>query len=245
MLRCAQLSREWLSLTSAYLGVTTRSLPKEFRTRSGDAVLLESFHDLTTAWIIYCRREYTVLSNDRIIVDAGANIGVFSLYAAREAPRAQLIALEPFPETRQRLEQTIAANHLRDRVKICGTALARADCSRMMALGASDTPSQSRGVLPEDAKDGVAVEAVSLATFLDREGLTQVDMLKMDIEGGEHEVFAGASDDTLRRIARISLEYHPNAPSSVLFARLTGAGFRTRRDRPDAKDSGVAEFERM
>jgi FkbM family methyltransferase len=242
VLRCIRISPDWITLVSTYLGFRRLSLPNRFRTRSGDTIVLESFHDLVTAWIIYCRREYTVRPEDRVIVDAGANIGVFTLYAARRAPHSRLVAIEPFQSTRERLEQTIASNGLVNRVKVTELALARSDSLRLMYD--KEAPSQLRGMLPSDATDGVSVEAVSLETLLDREGLRDVDLLKMDIEGAEHEVLAGASPTALARIRRISLEYHPNGSKEELFRALTDAGFRLDRDTPVSENSGVAELSR-
>jgi hypothetical protein len=45
------------------------------------------------------------------------------------------------------------------------------------------------------------------AIFAERE-IEQCDLLKMDCEGAEYEILFAASDDTLRRIRRIVLEYH-------------------------------------
>ena len=224
----------------AYLGLRHPSYPSEFRSRSGDVVVLDDMHDLITAWIIFCRGEYTVLPGDAVIVDAGANIGAFTTFAARRAPLAKIVAVEPFPSTRAKLERTVARNGLDSRVVVRDWALARFDSSR--AMDDADAPSQSRGMLPPGAERGVLVSALSLATLLEREGLRDVDLLKMDIEGGEHEVIAGTTPETLRRMRRIALEYHPNGKKKELFARIIDAGFEMRRDLPVAPDSGVAEF---
>jgi FkbM family methyltransferase len=226
----------------AYLGLMRPSYPSEFRLRAGDVLTLDDMHDLITAWIIYCRREYTVVPQDAVIVDAGANIGAFTAYAARKAPRAKILAIEPFPSTRSKLEKTIARNRLASRVAIRDYALASSDSSR--AMDDADAPSQSRGMLPPGAARGIVVNAVSLATLLEREGLREVDLFKMDIEGGEHEVIAGTTPETLRKMRRISLEYHPNGRKTELFGRIFDAGFEMLRDLPVAPDSGVAEFSR-
>src|SRR6478672_3899822 len=91
--RCVRQSADWGALIGGYLGAWPLRYPHEFRTRFGDVLTLEEFHDLVTAWIIFFRREYDVARDCRTIVDAGANIGAFSLYAARAAPVARVVAL--------------------------------------------------------------------------------------------------------------------------------------------------------
>jgi FkbM family methyltransferase len=239
--RSVAVSPDWIRLAAAYLGLGSLSYPYEFRTRDSDVVVLEDICDLVTVWIIYCRNEYTVRPDDAVIIDAGANIGVFTLYAARRAPAARIVSVEPFPETHARLTETIARNKLRDRVVTREWALARHDARRTMVDGHGI--SQSRGMLPVGAAGGRAVDAVSLDTLLDREGLRKVDLLKMDIEAGEHEVFAGASTEALRRIRRIALEYHPGGSKERLFERIREAGFEVLRDVDMNNGSGVAEFQ--
>jgi FkbM family methyltransferase len=242
---CVRQSGDWGALIGGYLGLWPLRYPCEFRTRRGDILILENFHDLVTAWIIFFRREYEVDPSCRLIVDAGANIGAFSLFAAREAPAARVIALEPFPATQARLEAHLARNNLGARVTCRPWALGRADGPRRM--DDSNGPSQSRGLCSDGAtEEGVPVEAVTLATLWEREGLDQVDLLKIDIEGGEHEVFETTPPEVLRRAAVIALEYHPNGSKAVLFARLRDAGFTVLRDVPvpDGPDSGVAHFRR-
>jgi hypothetical protein len=79
---------------------------------------------------------------------------------------------------------------------------------------------------------------------MDREQIAELDMLKMDVEGAEHEVFPATPTQVLRRIRHIGLEYHPNGSKSGLFALLTAAGFDLVQDAPTplAPNSGVAHF---
>jgi FkbM family methyltransferase len=239
--QCVRQSADWGDLIGGYLGFWRLRYPHEFRTRFGDVLTLEDFHDLVTAWIIFFRREYEVDPACQTIIDAGANIGAFSLFAARAAAGARIIALEPFPATRARLEAHLARNALGERVACRPWALGRADGSRRM--NDSGGPSQSRGLFAAELPEGgVPVEAITLATLWEREQLDRVDLLKMDIEGGEHEVIGAAPLEVLRRAAAIALEYHPNGSKSALFARLAEAGFTLVRDVPNGPDSGVAHF---
>ncbi len=76
-----------------------------------------------------------------------------------------------------------------------------------------NAPSQSRGLSDDGAREsGVAVETVTLATLLEREGLDRVELLKMDIEGAEHEVFLSTSDDILRRLGPSPRNIIPTIP---------------------------------
>lgn len=237
---CVYASKDWHWIVPAYLGLRTASFPVTFRTRLGDSIRLETFHDLVTVWVIFFRREYTVHETDRCVLDVGANIGAFSIYAARRAPRARILALEPFPETRSKLEQNLEMNGLESRVIPRPVGLAAVDSKRRMS-GAG--PSQSRGLLDANAVEGVEVETLSLATLLS-EVSDDVDLLKVDIEGGEHEAFRDVAAETVKRVKRISLEYHPNGEKEDLFANLARVGFRLLRDEVAGRNSGVAEFSR-
>jgi FkbM family methyltransferase len=193
---------------------------------------LETFADLATAWLIFFRREYPVRREMRTIVDAGANIGLFSLFAAVTAPAARVLALEPFPATYDRLSRNIRANSLHERVTCLPLALAGHNGTRVMD-GRPTIGSQFRSLQPqENGTASVAVEAASLDSLLDGEALDRVDMLKLDIEGSEYEVVAGASDGALCRCAVIALEYHPGGDKEAMFDRLRGLGFRLEADRP-------------
>lgn len=244
VIRCARHTKDWPAISAAYLGFRSLSYPREWRTPDGDVMTLRDFHNLTTAWIIFNRLEYHVDPSCRSIIDAGANVGTFTLYAARRAPDSKILAVEPFPETRAQCVEHIEKNGLADRVVIRPWALGKADGRGFMNED-DGTPSSSRGVIETNSATGRVVETVSLETLLERENLKHVDLLKIDIEGSEHDVFLSASDETLRKIDRIAMEYHPNASKSILFDRLIRGGFRVDKDVSDHPDGGVAHFSRV
>lgn len=230
------------TLALGYLGLREPAYPFVVHFRTGQQLLVETHHDLVTLWIIFFRNEYRVPEACRTIVDAGANIGAFSLYAARRAPGATVHALEPFPSTRDRLLRTIDQNGLVSRVKVYEVALAEGDSNRHMA---TDGPSQSRGVAPGPVAGSVTVRARTIEQFLADAGIKQVDFLKMDIEGAEHELLHATSPEVMRRFSQIALEYHPNGSAASLFQKITSCGFVCQHDARVAPDSGVAHFSRI
>ena len=70
---------------------------------------------------------------------------------------------------------------------------------------------------------GYPVQALTLDSLIPP-GAT-VDLLKMDIEGAEYSVLNSLSPDTLRRIRRIDLEFHPQAPAVTTIGPLISNGF--------------------
>src|SRR5688572_11662770 len=206
--RCMRTFDGWTTLVPAYLGVRPMPLPFEARTRSGVAFRLTEFYDLETLWQIYCREVYAVVPSDRVIVDAGANIGLFTCFAADRAPQARVHAIEPFPATYDRLVETVRANGFDARVTCHRLALSASAGVRTMSAAAE--ASQMFHLASGDA--GVAVTTTTLTAFLDSIDAAAVDLLKMDIEGSEYDVLLSTPPAMLARIRRVDLEFH-KAPS--------------------------------
>jgi FkbM family methyltransferase len=244
LLRCASQSPDWLAISSAYLGFRSLEYPRVWKNSDGHHITFEDFHDLTTAWVIYNKLEYQIDSSCRTIIDAGANVGMFSLFAASRAPDSKIIALEPFGSTRARLESNIQNNKLSDRVTIRPWALARDDGERYMDDSPA-IPSISRTLLAENSSErGIRIPTISLTSLLRKEKLERIDFLKLDIEGSEHEVLLSTPVETLEKIHTIGMEYHHTAPKSTLFRSLIDSGFKLIKDRPTQRDSGIAHFQR-
>lgn len=74
----------------------------------------------------------------------------------------------------------------------------------------SDNPESSsiirrQGAVPQET---VTVDGCTLETFMRNNHLTSVDLLKVDIEGAEIELFKSLSDNTLKRFKQITIEFH-------------------------------------
>jgi len=107
---------------------------------------------------------------------------------------------------------------------------------------ATHVDSQARQVIKPSGPDTVRVPALSLSSLLERIGVAEFDLLKMDIEGGDHPVVLHTDARVLSRFKRISIEYHQTGEKKPLFQHLMAAGFVLRRDRVLGFNYGVAEF---
>jgi len=134
------------------------------------------------------------LDTTGVFVDVGANTGVYTLKAARHFGGASgvVLALEPFPDLLATLSFSVRANGFTNvRLRnICA-----ADATAAAVLWRNFDKPNSFGLVRRDAKaDGLSVLAVALDDLFAWERLDRLDYLKVDAEGAEAQVLAGAAN---------------------------------------------------
>jgi FkbM family methyltransferase len=167
----------------------------------------------------------------RTIVDAGANIGLASLYFAEAFPECRILAVEPDPDNFEILVLNVRS--LKDRVECVRAAFWPVDEPLQMDpepfRGGREWARTVRRV--EEPVEGGGASTVPVVTppeAVARLGGGPVDLLKMDIEGAEAEFFADVDRcrNLLTQTRAIAIEVHPERidPHRVLYA-LDEAGF--------------------
>lgn len=150
----------------------------------------------------------------QIIFDVGANIGDFAIYAASFG--AKVFAVEPEPRNVARLEENIKLNNFEDKVKIIPCALFYKD----QQVGFSVSHSSPGGHAINSGENEVKVQAKTFNTILREESLDSIDLLKVDIEGGEYEIFSHPESCSFEKIKRIVGEYHVSFNKAERFLTL-------------------------
>jgi FkbM family methyltransferase len=245
-----QRTRATGKLLATFLEFGAPPLPFDVPLRSGGLVRVFSRGEAKVFWQVFIHGCYRLWDDCKTIVDAGANIGTFSVWAARQLPQASILALEPYPDTFAKLQHNLQANLLGPRVQAVQLALSARSGAREMPIEAE---SQRRSLVPSDRECGnlevIKVPSASLAEVLDRYQLQQLDLLKMDIEGSEWEVLLSTPVSVLHRIRRIQLEYHEvharfGYSKQELFAHLADGGLKLTQCQEDKLGTGVAVLER-
>ncbi len=144
----------------------------------------------------------------RHIIDLGANIGLTSLWLAGRYPVERIIAVEPVPENVALLTRNLASNDV-------PATVVQAAVSPHGGTGSFTTsPQSNQGKLgPGDLR----VPLVTMGELLRLLG-SRVDLLKLDIEGGEQALLTQGDTSWLDEIDAIIAEFHP---SLVDYPRLT------------------------
>jgi FkbM family methyltransferase len=119
-----------------------------------------------------------------VFVDVGANVGTYALALARQVGAAgKVIAIEPHPVTHARLAFNNAASRY-SQVRLVAAAAAAADGELMIETD-GDNLGASHIVSGEASSKAIRVPALRLQRILQEAGASQVDALKIDIEGFE------------------------------------------------------------
>ena len=219
--RTVMLLRNWMEFFRSDL---SRGELASLRTRGG--IVLEArrganlkylFHEI---WLdrVYSPRGYEIRPGD-VVIDIGANIGVFSSFAASSAPGTRILAYEPFPDSAACLRSNLRASGLENvtvfEQAVCSgpghRALSTESGNWVMHTLASRSAGVDAGVHGARLDQAVEVECVGLDDVFEDNHVSLCNLLKVDCEGSEYEIFEACSQATLDRIERVVVEYHEGA----------------------------------
>jgi FkbM family methyltransferase len=165
------------------------------------AFVLADWRDYMVQWAFYgdhlsdeaFQASLGLVHEGATVVDVGANIGLWALPASRRAgPSGHVWALEPAPETMQRLEAAVELSRAAN-VTCVQVALAERAERRVMFAGAESNSGGSGFIRRPEADVPLEVATNTLDEFCAARGIVDgVDMLKVDVEGAERLVFQGA-----------------------------------------------------
>jgi FkbM family methyltransferase len=140
-----------------------------------------------------------------VIFDVGANLGIYSFAALAAQPNASVHAFEPTSEIASQLREAAALNNL-GKLNVHEVAVSSTNGYAKLnrCRGEMGTNGGMNYIFGHaEAGDSDRVPTVRLDDFCDECGIDRVDLLKIDVQGHEYEVFVGA--ERLLRAGRIGL----------------------------------------
>ncbi len=152
-----------------------------------------------------------------VILDVGANCGLFSVLAAQHYPSARIYAFEPAPDL-----SVLANKNLEGHGGIV-IQKAVAGESGKTTLFINNNSQQTNSIIRSAVMAAgkltgeYEVKTISLDDFVKAEGIEKIDVLKIDVQGAESLVLAGASE-ALKKTSALIVEISfldPNAPALV------------------------------
>ncbi len=162
--------------------------------------------------------DYEVPSKPRVIVDAGANIGLVTILYANKYPHAKILAIEPESSNFEVLLKNVRAY---PQVTPLKAALWGVDSDVQILDPGLGNYGFRIDSIANAASTGEQVRGYSVASIISRFGLQNIDLLKVDIEGAEEQVFEQCGS-WIDRVGSVAIETHdhfrPRSSETVLSA---------------------------
>ena len=183
--------------------------------KTGTPVVLRTgTSDLPTFCEIFVDGEYHIPFDRDVhyVLDLGANIGLTAVYLAGRFPKARIVCVEPDAENFKVLLANIESLPNVEAIRAAiwsepGTLQIVREDRQGQALGNWGTqthPLETTG----ESRNAETVEAVTIRQLAERFGLPRIDLLKVDIEGAELELFSRNASDWLPMTGAIVVETH-------------------------------------
>jgi FkbM family methyltransferase len=119
-------------------------------------------------------------------VDVGANVGIFTVFIGTRVPGVKITSIEPYPPSREMLKRNCSLNQLDP--SIISAAAGSVNGEGTLEVSGPDVLHH----LVESMTNDVSGIRVSVRMLDDVVGDKEVALVKVDVEGGELEVFRGA-----------------------------------------------------
>ncbi|MFM8810211.1 MAG: FkbM family methyltransferase [Chthoniobacterales bacterium] len=178
--------------------------------------------------------------------DVGAHLGLYSRWLVQHLKAGKVCAFEPLPQNLPELEYNLALGKVTDRVRVLNCALSGEDGtaefqmenvhSGMGALAATRAAEESwaHGLAPVTQK----VTTRSIDSLLAKKDAPVPDVIKLDVEGAEHQVLEGGRNFFSGPSARLLIETHGLEVSRDCLRFLFDTGHSVAACVPESWDAG-------
>jgi len=191
-----------------------------FYTRSGDKFYVRcqtresERSDLSAIVETYLDKQYTKefdIGKYDVVVDIGAYIGDFTVYAAKKAVNGRVYAFEPHPENFKQLNKNISLNNLKN-VYAYEEGISGSKGIQYLYLqnqfSAHTTSPEIAKFKKHLNKGSIAIKVRTIEGVFKDFNLQKINFLKIDCEGGEYEILFNTNKNTFEKIERIAMEVH-------------------------------------
>ena len=213
------------SFSVIYYYIIRTSPPHKVIELKGGLKIFLSDHksDIITVFVVFIKEDYGKLKPENIVVDIGANIGVYSLYAAYLGAK-KVYAYEPNKNAYEVLLQNITNNSLEDVIIPQNMAISDTNNKTVKIPSASSPLNQIIANDNDNIENYDLINTINVKTIIANNEIEFIDVLKIDCEGCEYSVFFNMKKSTFLKIGNIRMEYH-SGPNNRLISCLKTNNF--------------------
>ncbi len=192
-----------------------RDKPFIFNSKYGFKILINPSRDVDTYFYINNFEKYTmeffsnIITNNDIILDIGANIGIYSLLSASQIKNnISIYSFEPSDEIYNELIKNIELNGFQN-IKCFNTAIGDYEGRIKLKMCKDHAYNTIEEISMRPIIEVVEKSITTISNFCNQNNIDHIDILKIDVEGAEYRVIKGAELYLIQRRAPIILcEYN-------------------------------------
>jgi FkbM family methyltransferase len=207
LLKAIQCLDNWHVFPLLYFGLIKKT-HVWFKIKSGLKIKIRSNStDLDTFSLIWILKEYDkhgfkIQKND-VVIDIGAHIGIFSLYASQNCTNGKILCYEPSIENYQLLQHNISENKVNN-IFPNNSVVSNTTGTVKFYINTDNTANS----MYDSTSESIQVKSQTLKNIFDSNNLNVCDYLKLDCEGAEYDIIESLPDEYFKKIKQIYIEYH-------------------------------------
>jgi len=207
LFKTIKILKNWWLYPIVYLKLTKRPTVI-FETKNGFKIMLRTdstdLMAFTHVWLIeeYSKQGFDIHETDTVI-DVGAHIGSFSLYASQSCKKGIVYSFEPMNENYKMLKLNLQLNNLQN-VITNNSAISKSS-SKIILFQNQDESGHSKFIQTDNP---IEVNSKSLNDFFSENNLKSCHLLKLDCEGAEYEIIDSLNKKYFDIIEKMIIEYH-------------------------------------
>jgi FkbM family methyltransferase len=206
-LRSRKIFKNWYIYPKIYFNLNSENFPL-FKTKNGLLIKIRKHSTdlmaLTHVWLIeeYKSKNFEIKNND-VVIDIGAHIGLFSLYASQFCKNGSIYSYEPVEENYQILLSNVKLNNLKQ-IKPFNMAVSNSNSDVKLYLN----DDESGHSMFSESSNTINVNSISLQKIFDNNNIDNCNFLKLDCEGAEYEILKNLPLLYFDKIDKMVIEYH-------------------------------------
>ena len=219
MIKSMKILKNWRDLISIYCN-QKNNMYSVLETRKGIKIKIRNnstdIQAFANVWLLeeYNQRGFIPQDNGSVL-DIGSHIGLYAMYISQKSPKTKIFCFEPVKDNFNLLKENIS-NNLLENVRICNSAVSNRVEKGEIFL----SEDQSAHSLVQKSGRREKIDTTTLENIIDENHIERISVLKLDCEGSEYDIIDSLSDEILKKIENICLEYHLKSNTDARFESL-------------------------
>lgn len=195
--------------------------------------------DIHVLWQVFCSQDkdfINTISSPKLIVDAGSHIGYFSLFCLNQYPGVRIIGIEPdlsnLEIAKKNCKSYSNINLIHGAIwKNNNSVIIENPEDESWSFRVKENPKLIDDIINNNEISQESIPSYTISRVIKEFNLTEIDLIKFDIEGAEKEVFIDSDSelDWLDKCKALLIEVHDQTTSLQIQDKMRGANFKIKQ----------------